>query len=345
MNYILKDENAVYYECGFSCDNVVFLKLGSEAFFITDSRYDTEAKQYIKNANVIITERRDMYPKVRELIQSAKIEELVFNPREWSLYEYSEFTKDIDSVKFKQVYNFSQQKRIIKSEDELDILRKASELGAKAFDNFANYLNEHGLGVAEQRLHYEAENIFKNGGELGLSFSPIFAIMSNAAKCHALPSATDSLGLGDLVLFDAGVMYKRYCSDRTRTAQFDKNIGFSKKQIFSDAKQQKIYDIVLKAQEAGIKKARAGVKACEVDKACRDVIDKAGFAEFFIHSTGHGVGLDIHELPVISNASETVLEKGMVCTVEPGIYFPNEFGVRIEDTVIITNNEAEVIGV
>ena len=344
MNYILKDENAVYHECGFSCDNVVFLKLGSEAFFITDSRYDTEAKEYIKNAEVIISERRDMYPKVRELIKNAKIKELVFNPREWSLHEYSEFTKDVNDVEFKQVHNFSQEKRIIKTEDELDILRKASELGAKAFDNFAKYLNEYGLGVSEQRLHYEAENIFKNDGELGLSFSPIFAITQNAAKCHALPTTEDKLNLDDLVLFDAGVIYKRYCSDRTRTAQYNQNIGFSKTQNFTDAKQQKIYDTVLKSQEAGIKKARAGVKAKEVDLACREVIEKAGYGEFFIHSTGHGVGLDIHELPVISNTSETILEEGMVFTIEPGIYFPNEFGVRIEDTVVMTNTNVEVIG-
>ena len=344
MNYILKDENAVYYECGFSCDNVVFLKLGSEAFFVTDSRYDTEAKQYIRDAEVIITERRDMYPKVRELIQSANIKELKFNPREWSLDDYNEFTKDNNSVKFTQVYNLSQEKRIIKSEDELDILRKASELGAKAFDRFAKFLNENGLGVAEQRLHYEAENIFKNSGELGLSFSPILGIMDNAAKCHALPSAEDILSLGDLVLFDAGVMYKRYCSDRTRTAEFNQNMNFSKTQSFTNEKHQKIYDVVLKAQEAGIKKAKAGVKACEVDIACREVIENAGYGELFIHSTGHGVGLDIHELPIISNTSETILEEGMVFTVEPGIYFPNEFGVRIEDTLIITNSHAEVIG-
>jgi len=343
MNYILRDENAVFYECGFSCDNVVFLKLGSEAFFVTDSRYDTEANEYIKGVEVIITERRDMYPKVRELIKSAKIKELIFNPSEWSLHSYEEFTKDVDGVEFKRVANFSQQRRIIKSDDELDILRKASELGSKAFDSFAKFLNESGLHVSEQRLHFEAENILKNYGELGLSFSPILGVNKNAAKCHALP-LLDTLDKGDLILFDAGVTYKRYCSDRTRTAEFDQNLNFGKTQSFSDAKRQKIYDIVLKSQEAGINKARAGVKACEVDKACRDVIDASGYGEYFIHSTGHGVGLDIHELPVISNKSETVLEEGMVLTIEPGIYLPEEFGVRIEDTLIITGGEAEIIG-
>ncbi len=343
MNYILRDENAVFYECGFSCDNVVFLKFGNEAFFITDSRYDTEANEYIKDAEVIITERRDMYPKVRELIKNAKIKELIFNPSEWSLHSYEEFTKEVEGVEFKRVASFSQQKRIIKSEDELNILRKASEIGAKAFDDFAKFLNESGLHVSEQRLHFEAENILKNYGEFGLSFSPILGVNKNAAKCHALP-LLDTLDKGDLILFDAGVTYKRYCSDRTRTAEFDQNLNFSKTQSFSDAKRQKIYDIVLKSQEAGIKKARAGVKACDVDKACRDVIDASEYGKYFIHSTGHGVGLDIHELPVISNNSQTVLEEGMVLTIEPGIYLPEEFGVRIEDTLIVTNAEAEVIG-
>ncbi len=343
MNYILRDENAVFHECGFSCDNVVFLKFGSEAFFVTDSRYDTEANEFIKNAEVIITERRDMYPKVRELISYARIKELIFNPSEWSLHDYEEFTQGIDGVEFKRVSNFSQQKRIIKSADELDILRTASQIGASAFDSFAKFLNESGLHVSEQRLHFEAENLLKNYGEYGLSFSPILGVNKNAAKCHALP-LLDTLEKGDLILFDAGVTYKRYCSDRTRTAEFDQNLNFSKNQKFSDAKRQKIYDIVLASQEAGIKKARAGVKACEVDKACRDVIDASGYGKYFIHSTGHGVGLDIHELPVISNKSETVLEEGMVFTVEPGIYLPEEFGVRIEDTLIITDAQAEIIG-
>jgi len=343
VNYILRDENAVYYECGFSCDNVVFLKFGSEAFFITDSRYDTEAREFIKGAEVIISERRDMYPKVRELIKKANIKELIFNPSEWSLHSYEEFSKDIDAVEFKRVANFSQQKRIIKSDEELDILRAAASFGAKAFDSFALFLNKSGLHVSEQRLHYEAESILKNYGELGLSFSPILGVNKNAAKCHALP-LLDTLNKGDLILFDAGVKYKRYCSDRTRTAEFDQNLNFGKAQKFSDIKRQKIYDIVLKSQEAGIKKARAGVKACEVDKACRSVIESYGYEKYFIHSTGHGVGLDIHELPVISSKSETVLEEGMVLTIEPGIYLPEEFGVRIEDTVVITSAEAEILG-
>jgi Xaa-Pro aminopeptidase len=343
MNYILRDENAVYYECGFSCDNVVFLKLGSEAFFITDARYTTQAAELVKNAEVLLGDRRDLFITVRSLIEKAKITELSFNPSEWSVAGFAKFSQDLSSVEFKQVPNFSQQKRIIKSSDELSILKNASHLGKVAFDNFANFLVNKGLHVSEQRLHFEAEAIFKNFGELELSFSPIVALGKNAAKPHALPS-TDTLSSKELVLVDAGVKYKRYCSDRTRVAEFNHSLNFGKSQNFSDAKRQKIYDTVLRAQEAGIKKAKPGVKASEVDAACRNVISDARFAEFFIHSTGHGVGLDIHELPIISTKSETVLEEGMVFTIEPGIYLPGEFGVRIEDTVVATSNGVEVIG-
>jgi len=343
VNYILRDENAVFYECGFSCDNVVFLKLGSEAFFITDPRYITEAKELVKNAEVVEGDRRDLYQTVRDFITKAKIQELIYNPSEWSVSAFKRFSLDLSEVSFKEVLNLSQDKRIIKTNDELDILRQAALLGANAFDSFANYLVEKGLHVSEQRLHFEAESIFKNYGELELSFSPIVALGVNAAKPHALPSS-DVLKKDELVLVDAGVKYKRYCSDRTRVAQFDKKMNFTKVQSFSDAKRQKIYDTVLRAQEAGIKKVQTGIKAKEVDMACREVIDKAGFANLFIHSTGHGVGLDIHELPIISSKSETIIEEGMIFTIEPGIYIPNDFGVRIEDTVIVTSNGAEVIG-
>ena len=105
-----------------------------------------------------------------------------------------------------------------------------------------------------------------------------------------------------------------------------------------------MYDIVLKAQEAAIKAAKIGVRACDVDKAAREVIDKAGYGAFFIHSTGHGVGLDIHELPVIGARSQTIIEENMVFTIEPGIYLPNAFGVRIEDTIIAKCGGAEVLG-
>ncbi len=337
--YIIKNENALFYECGYSCDNGYFLRLKKEAFFITDSRYTVEAKEVIKNATVLQGDRRDLLKTVRKLLKGTK--SLTINSSEWSLEEYKRLNKKL-STKLIEKPNFSQIKREIKSEKEVKILKKASKLGAQAFDEFAKFIQEEGIGKTERELHFKAENIFKSHGKLGLSFSPIVAINENAAKPHALPSKK-ILKKGDLLLLDAGVLYKRYCSDRTRTAYVDENFNFSKKQKFKNKFQQKIYDIVLKSQEAGIKKAKAGVRANEVDKACREVIEKAGYGKYFIHSAGHGVGIDIHELPVINTKNKKRLEANSVFSVEPGIYLPGEFGVRIEDVVRLTDRGAEIL--
>ncbi|MFK5880844.1 MAG: M24 family metallopeptidase [Sulfurospirillum sp.] len=342
MDYILKDENAVYYECGFSCDNEIFLRFGNESFFLTDSRYLTEAKESVSNAEVILMDRRDPLRVARELIRKSAIKSLVYNPLEWSVDEFEKLSSKL-SIYFKKSINFSQKKRIIKSDLELEILRKSSSLGATAFDDFATFVMKSGLGLSEKRLFNVAENIFKNYGELELSFAPIVALEENSAKPHSLPTKK-LLKKEMLLLVDAGVKYKRYCSDRTRTARVDIGMNFSKNQKFKDKKRQKIYDIVLKAQETAIKKARAGVSASDIDKAGRDVIEKAGYGKYFIHSTGHGVGLDIHELPVIGARSKDIIEENMVFTIEPGIYLPGVFGVRIEDTVIAKSDCVEVIG-
>ncbi|MBV5278212.1 MAG: aminopeptidase P family protein [Campylobacteraceae bacterium] len=342
MNFILKDENAVYYECGFSCDNEVFLKLGSEAFFITDARYTTEASGMVKNATVLEGDRRDLFKTVRQLVRKSGVKSLVYNPIEWSVDEFGRLSEKL-SLNFQKQSSFSQQKRIIKTEIELEILKKAALFGANAFREFGAFLQAKGRGLDEVKAHFEAELMFKDRGNLGLSFSPIVAFGENAAKPHALPTCK-TLNIGELVLLDAGVKYQRYCSDRTRTSFYDAHFNFEKQQTFKDKRQQSVYDTVLLAQEAAIKAVKVGVKASAIDKAARDVIEKAGYGEFFIHSTGHGVGLDIHELPVISSRSETIIEENMVFTIEPGIYLPNAFGVRIEDTIIVKSQGAEVIG-
>ena len=342
MNYILQDENAQYFECGFSCDHAVFLRLGSEAFFITDARYTTEASGIIKNATVLEGDRRDLLKTARLLIRKSGIKSLMYNPSEWNVDAYATLSDKL-SLNFQKKPNFSQRKRIIKTEAELDLLKKAALFGKDAFHRFGEFLKRDGLGIDEMMAHFEAESIFKHRGALELSFAPIVALGENAAKPHALPTHK-TLQKGELVLLDAGVKYQRYCSDRTRTSFFDEHFNFEKEQHFKETLKQKVYDTVLFAQEAALKAVKVGVKAKEIDKAARDVIDKAGFGSYFIHSTGHGVGLDIHELPVISSRSETIIEENMVFTIEPGIYLPEQFGVRIEDTIIARKDGAEVLG-
>ena len=339
MNYILKDENAIYYECGYSSDNALFLQCGSESFFITDSRYSIEAKELVRDAEVVTS--KDLVSSARKIIKKSKIKKITFDPKEWSLYAYQMLAKK-SKVDFKPQLDFSHKKRVIKDEKELEILSKAAKLGRKAFSTLAKELNKKGFGEDEYSLTYTAQSILSDYGRYSLSFDPIVAIEANAAKPHALPTDI-KLKRSNLLLVDAGLKYERYCSDRTRTVSADKNFIFDTEQKFKSKKIQKAYDTVLKAHDHAIAKARCGMKAREVDALTRDIITKAGFGKYFVHSTGHGVGLDIHEMPYISSKSDSVIKDGMVYTIEPGIYIPGEFGIRIEDMVAMIDGKAKVL--
>ena len=339
MNYMLKDENAIYYECGYSCDNALYLRLGNEEFFITDSRYTLDAKEHVKDAKVLID--RNLYAIAVSLLKKSKVKKVVFDPKEWSVYGFESIRSEL-KIAFKPEPDFSHKKRIIKTDDELKIVSKAVKLGAKAFKHLAKEFRKNGFGKDEYSLTHMAKGILSDFGRYELSFDPIVAINKNAAKPHALPTAT-VLEKNDLLLVDAGLKYKRYCSDRTRTVQADKYLMFDTNQRFKRKKIQKAYDTVLKAHDNAIAKARSGMKAKKVDALTRDIIVKAGFGEYYVHSTGHGVGLDIHEMPYISSKSDTIIEDGMVYTIEPGIYIPDTFGIRIEDMVAMVNGKAHVL--
>ncbi|GGD32442.1 aminopeptidase [Malaciobacter pacificus] len=339
-NFILQNENAIYYECNFSCDNVIFLNLENDKYFITDARYTIEAKEYAKDCEVI--ETNDLIKTTKEILTKNKIKKINFDPNDFKYSTFKNLTNDI-KTQFIESPNFSKLKRSIKSDKEIELLKKAAKLGRKGFKEFAKYIRKNGFNQSEEFLFFKCFEKMTQTGKLDVSFEPIVAVNQNAAKPHALPTSK-KLKLNDLLLVDAGVKYKRYCSDRTCTsvANFEK-FNFKREQNFKNKKHQKIYDIVYKAQLNAIEKARVGMKASEIDNLTRSIIDKAGYGKYFVHSTGHGVGLDIHEFPFINSKSDVIIENNMVFTIEPGIYLPNEFGVRIEDTIVMQNGKAVIL--
>ncbi len=339
MNYIVKDENAIYYECGFSSDNALFLKLGSESFFITDSRYAVEAEALVKDATVIIN--GDLYAEARTLIAKSNVKKVTYDPKEWSMFHFEMLRKDL-KTKFKEAPDFSHIKRVIKSSKELLLLKKAAKLGAESFNDLAKLIHKHGFKEDEKMLTFMGKAMLSKRGKYELSFDPITAVNENAAKPHALPT-DKKLKKNDLLLVDAGLKYQRYCSDRTRTVCASKEFTFGYEQNFKKKKIQKAYDLVLKAHDNAIEKARSGMKAKKIDAFTRDIIEKAGYGKYYVHSTGHGIGLDIHEMPYISTKSEMRVEDGMVYTIEPGIYIPGEFGIRIEDMVAMEGGRAVIL--
>ena len=354
QDFITRDESIMYYLCGYSADNAIFMRFGSELKFITDARYSIEAHELCrKNIALEIIECSDLLKEAKQQIMANNIKKLCFDPMRMCVEEYYGL-KDI--VTLIPAPNFTQLMRIQKTAEEIEILRQAQQINLQAIHSFGQYAARHGAGKSEQFLWYKISDILCNFGQYPLSFEPIVGIEGNAAKPHALPSSTTFLKNGDTLLLDCGLKYRNYCADCTRTALFYNDmLTFQKEQDFmilenaenkdglSAKEKQKIYDIVKTAQMQTIEKLRAGMSGREIDSIARNVIDKGGYGKYFTHSTGHGIGLDIHEMPFISRRSETIIEDGMVFSIEPGIYIPQTFGVRIEDLVVIQNGRAVIL--
>ncbi len=217
------------------------------------------------------------------------------------------------------------QLRAVKDPQELQALKKAALLGSKGYDYACSLLVE---GISEEQVAMELEIFWKRHGACGSAFAPIIAFGENSSMPH-YRSGARKLRNGDIVLIDIGVTLNHYHSDMTRTLFF----GKAKPELLA------IHKIVQEAQERALQQCKAGVTIGTVDAAARDYIAKKGHAKHFNHGLGHGVGLAVHELPVLKNVppyASQKLQKGMVVTVEPGIYLPGIGGVRIEDTVVIT---------
>jgi Xaa-Pro aminopeptidase len=219
---------------------------------------------------------------------------------------------------------------IIKTPEEINILKRAAEVAQAVFAHALPLIR---AGATERFIAGKMEEYAREApGFGGLSFPPIIASGQNGAQPHAVPSGR-ALASGDFVTIDFGVTIEGYASDMTRTFLLGK----------ATEKQALIYDAVLKAQLAGIAAAHAGLRCAALDRVCRSIIEDAGFGEYFVHTTGHGIGTEVHEDPRIGKESETMLEAGMAVTIEPGIYIESWGGVRIEDTVIITETGCEII--
>jgi Xaa-Pro aminopeptidase len=223
--------------------------------------------------------------------------------------------------------------RMVKDEDELERIRAAVKLGARLFDRALEVLRP---GVKETDVAAEMEYTARRAGADEMSFPTIIASGARSALPHGRASE-QSIVPGGFVVCDFGVILAGYCSDQTRTVW----VGASSGATPREARQS--YDAVLDAQQAAIAAVRPGISVGEVDAAARKVLHKAGLGRYFTHSTGHGVGLEIHESPRVAAGQKEILQAGMVITIEPGVYFPGKWGARIEDMVAVKEGGCDVL--
>jgi Xaa-Pro aminopeptidase len=208
-------------------------------------------------------------------------------------------------------------------------MRRAAALGCRLFDGMLSYIQ---LGLTEVAIAAELEHAARLAGAEAMSFDTIVASGERSALPHGRATLA-KLPRRGFVTLDFGVVVDGYCSDMTRTVHMGKALP----------DEREVYDAVLEAQEAGVAKVAPGVTCAEIDEATRSVLRRAGLDKYFSHSTGHGVGLEIHEGPRLAAKQTQVLEPGMIVTVEPGVYMPGKFGVRIEDMVLVTATGGEIL--
>lgn len=294
---------------------------------LTDSRYTLQAQEEGKGCEVrTIGQGRGYSALLAELIAEDQVKELGFEedamlygtarelqegtglaPEHWNMLEGALLTF-----------------RAVKSEEELQWMARAEQIGDEAFSHILKELKP---GMTELQVAAKLEYFMRSHGAEGTSFDTIVAAGRHSAMPHAVPSEKP-LEKGDFVTMDFGCKYRGYCSDMTRTVVLGK----------ASEKQKEIYRIVLEAQIAALEGLRPGMTGVEGDRLARDVIEKAGYGAYFGHGLGHSVGLEIHEKPALSMRDQTVLQAGMIETVEPGIYIPDFGGVRIEDMVVLTES-------
>lgn len=307
---------------------LLLLMRDGKAYFIIDFRYIERAQELVQVCEVVLQER--LYEQLNVLLQRHAVRTIGIESEYMTVADFKRWQEKLPGAELHADARTSEilrSMRARKSPKELDCIRQAQKITDNAFAHICGYIQ---AGRTEREIACELlDYTYRNGSE-----RPAFDFIVVSGKHSSMPHGTPGdkpVQTGDFITMDFGCVVDGYCSDMTRTVALGQ---------VSD-EQRRVYDTVLRAQQAAIEKVRAGVLCASVDAAARSVIESAGYAGCFGHGTGHAVGLEIHERPAFSPGEQAVCEEGMVITVEPGVYLQGKFGVRIEDMIMVTASGCE----
>ncbi|MGB0034512.1 MAG: Xaa-Pro peptidase family protein [Candidatus Acidiferrales bacterium] len=317
----------IRYLCGFSGSAGILLVEASQGTLFTDSRYTFQAREEVAGVRVQIAKRGLIRACCGALSKRRGRCRVAYSPSQMTVAQKTAFQNGAGG-RFIWVDGGSsvEKLRAVKDKQELATMREAAELISEVFRGILVMIKP---GVAELDIAAEIEYAMKKKGATGPSFDTIVASGPRSAWAHACPSPKP-LRKNELVVLDQGAILRSYCSDMTRTVFLGR----------SPDKVRRLYQAVLEAQEAAKGAIRPGTTSGAVDAAARGVLRRYGLARYFTHSTGHGLGLEVHEMPRLGMGEKTVLEEGMVLTVEPGVYLEGMGGIRIEDDIVVASRGA-----
>ena len=317
----------VRWLCGFSGSAGSLLVTARDAVFFSDFRYRAQSRREVRGAR-LFEYAGGPHTAIAAAVRVARVSRLGFESERMTVAFHGELAAAVPKVELTPLRGTVEQLRAVKDPAELALIRRALAIAGQALERSVRRL----VGRSELAVAARLQQEIRAGGGEDESFPTIVASGARSALPHGLPTGK-AIGGGDLVVIDFGVRCGGYCSDTTRSFIAGK----------WDRKSREIYRVVLEAQRSALAVIAPGVKASDVDAAARNVIDRAGYGRHFGHGTGHGVGIEVHELPVLSARSGDTLQAGMVVTVEPGIYLENFGGVRIEDMVLVTETGREIL--
>lgn len=316
---VTRPENRRYIT-GFTGSSGYVVVSQDHAVLITDFRYIEQASSQAPGFR-IVKHGVKVVDTIKAVLTEIGVSSLGFEKDVITYKQHETFCSELEGVKLVPVESLVEKMRMVKDEDEIEKIQRAEALGDAAFSHILTVLRP---GMTEIEVALEMEWFMRKNGAERLGFDIIVASGANGAMPHAVASAKQ-LVPGDLIVLDFGAVVEGYRGDTTRTVVLGR----------ASDEQRKVYDTVLRAQQAALDSIKAGMKGEEAHAIAQRVIEEAGYGESFGHGLGHGVGLDVHEEPRLAPSSSTLLEPGMVVSVEPGIYLPGKLGVRIEDLVVV----------
>ena len=318
---LITSEPGEFYALGFQGEG--WLLVGRQGgHYSTDGRYIEAAQKQVTGVELSqISAQQGHLTLARSYIRAHGLEKVGFESGYLNVDQYQHLSSTLP-CRLVPAQKLLTGLRASKDEEELSAMRRAQEITEQAFREILNYIRP---GMTEQQVAARLVYEMLSRGARKVSFDPIVAAGANGSMPHAIPGET-VIQKGMFVTMDFGCIYDGYCSDMTRTVA----VGQPTEEM------ERVYETVLAAQKAGIAAARAGIPGRELDQAGRAVIEEAGYGEYFTHSFGHSLGLEIHESPNASPSETRALPEGAVISAEPGIYLPGRFGVRIEDVLVLT---------
>jgi Xaa-Pro aminopeptidase len=318
-----------YYLTGFTGESGALVVSPRGTTLITDGRFTVQAKEETSGIRIEL-QKGALYTAVAEFLKRKKLARAAYDPTQLTVSQLHALRKGV-GAKWKGVEaaGIVERLRMRKDAQEVAAMRKAAILAGEVLEGVLKLIKP---GIRESEIGAEIEYRLKRGGASGTSFQTIVASGPRGALPHARPSAK-KLRKNELVVLDLGAIVGYYCSDMTRTV----HVGRASKRV------REWYRSVQEAQEAAVAAVSEGVTCGEVDAAAREVLTKNGLAAYFVHSTGHGLGLEVHEEPRVARGQAVRLEAGNVITIEPGVYFAGVGGIRIEDDVVVQAGSREVL--